>query len=529
MSLSPPGSPDARKQDVGSVHVDRSQGTLVGDYGIQDNRSTAAGRDALVAGGDIRVQALHFHVGGAGGGGSGGLKPGGTAGLVLPAVSRSAYLEQVRQVAPPELLGRGAELAELGRFCLDRDGPPYAWWRAGPWAGKSALLSSFVLRPPAGVAARVRIVSFFVTARLAAQDTREAFIRVVLEQLAALLGQSLPEVLPESTRDAYLLDLMSRAAAGCEEAGGRLVLVVDGLDEDRGLATGPYVHSIAGLLPGNPPSGMRVIVAGRPDPPVPGDVPDWHPLRDPAIVRRLDASPYARDVQRLSRQELQRLLTGALERDVLGLLTAARGGLTVQDLAGLAGAPLWDVERIVHTVAGRTLQGRPSLLSLQGRPTVYLLGHEELQAASVAYLGDRIDDFRRRLHSWADGWRARGWPAETPEYLLAGYFRLLDDHGNLPRMTGLALDAARHARMLDLAGGDAAALSEVRAVLGRIADSPTLTWPPRWAWPVIAITSPAATPIFLPGSRPFWPRSAGPPVLWHSPGPSSTRTARRGC
>jgi hypothetical protein len=335
----------------------------------------------------------------------------------IPSAVRSAYLEQVRQIAPPELVGREIELAELGRFCLDPDGPSYAWWRAGPWAGKSALLSSFVLRPPAEVAGQVRIVSFFITARLAAQNTREAFARVVLEQLAALLGQSLPEVLPESMQDTYLLDLMSQAAAGCEEAGSRLVLVVDGLDEDRGVTTGPDVHSIAGLLPGNPPYGMRVIVAGRPDPPIPGDVPDWHPLRDQSIVRPLDTSPYARDVQRLSRQELHRLLAGALERDVLGLLTAAHGGLTARDLAELADTTLWDVEKILHTSAGRTLQSRPSLLSLEGRPDVYLLGHDELQVAAIDYLGDRIEGYCERLHSWADCWRSRGWPSETPEYL----------------------------------------------------------------------------------------------------------------
>src|SRR6201993_1050744 len=99
---------------------------------------------------------------------------------------------------------------------------------------------------------------------------------------------------------------MAQAAAACQQAGGRLVLVVDGLDEDRGVTTGPGAHSIAGLLPASPPNGMRVIVAGRPNPPIPDDVPDWHPLRDPAIIRSLRTSPYARDVQRLGRQELQR-------------------------------------------------------------------------------------------------------------------------------------------------------------------------------------------------------------------------------
>jgi hypothetical protein len=129
---------------------------------------------------------------------------------------------------PPALLGRDSELAELVRFCLAPDGPSYAWWQADPWAGKSALLSTFVLHPPPEAAAQARIVSFFITARLAAQNTREAFTHVVLEQLADLLGQSLPTVLPEATREAYLLDLLSLAATTCQCAGRRLVLVVDG-------------------------------------------------------------------------------------------------------------------------------------------------------------------------------------------------------------------------------------------------------------------------------------------------------------
>ena len=93
-------------------------------------------------------------------------------------------------------------------------------------------------------------MSFFVTARLAAQDTREAFTEALLDQLAVLTGQEVPAALPETIMDAWLLDLMTRAAVACRDGGGRLVLVVDGLDEDSSRTTGPHAHSIAGLLPG---------------------------------------------------------------------------------------------------------------------------------------------------------------------------------------------------------------------------------------------------------------------------------------
>lgn len=401
-----------------------------------------AGRDALVAGRDINFVAAS-----------------------PAAVARSAYLEQVRRIAPPVLRGRDSELDALAQFCLSPSSKAYVWWQAGPWAGKSALLSTFVLSPPPGV----RIVSFFITARLAAQNTREAFIAVVLEELAEILEEPLPPVLPAATQDSYLLDLLSRAAARCADSGERLVLVVDGLDEDCGISAG---HSIAGLLPRVPPGGMRVIVAGRHNPPVPDDVPDWHPLRDLSSIRPLSASPYASDLQRLGKQELRRLLRGsAVERDVLGLLAAARGGLSCADLSRLASVEQWKVEDVLHTASGRTLLRRPSLLPAGPHPDVYLLGHEELQAAAVHYLGDLLGEYLDRLHSWADSYRSLGWPAATPEYLLAGYFRLLSDIDDVERMASCAIDVTRHNRLLDLTGGDASALAETRAALDRIAAS----------------------------------------------------------
>src|SRR5215475_13989053 len=120
-------------------------------------------------------------------------------------VARSAYLEQVKQVAPAALLDREGELAELVRFCAEPDRSPYLWWRAPAWAGKSALLSWFVLNPPAGV----RLVSFFITARFADQSDRTAFIDVVLEQLAELLSMAVPSV-TEATREAHLLGYLAR-------------------------------------------------------------------------------------------------------------------------------------------------------------------------------------------------------------------------------------------------------------------------------------------------------------------------------
>lgn len=393
--------------------------------------------------------------------------------------ARSAYLAQVRRIAPPTLLGMEPELAELARFCLDEQRGPYMWWQARPWAGKSALLSTFVLDPPAEVQEQVQVVAFFITARLAGSDTRAAFTSALAEQLVALTGQQPPPVVDEGLREAWLLDLLAQTAEACRRREVRLVLLVDGLDEDRSTVGGAGAHSIAGLLPAAPPAGMRVIVAGRPNPPIPDDVPDWHTLRDPGIVRRLSPSRHAQNLQRLGKDELKRLLRGSrVQQDLLGLLTAAQGGLSGPDLRELTGADLVDIEDVLHTVAGRTFTRRDAHWAPGTGPEVYLLGHEELQQAAAIYLGETgLTAYRARLHAWADTYRSPtntrpAWPADTPEYLLRGYPRMLTAAKDLSRLIALAADEARHDRMLDLSGGDAAALEEITTTQNLVLTEP---------------------------------------------------------
>ncbi|WIN00228.1 hypothetical protein ACTOB_003922 [Actinoplanes oblitus] len=388
--------------------------------------------------------------------------------------ARSVYLEQVRRIAPPLLLDRDTELAELAAFCRGSGPLPYAWWRADAWAGKSALLSTFVLRPPADLtAAGIRIVSFFVTGRMAGTDTREAFTASLLHQLCALTGQNLPPVTDESTREAWMLAMLREAAEIQRSRGGRLILIVDGLDEERGVSLGPAISSIAGLLPADPPHDMRVIVASRPNPPLPGDVPEAHPLKDPRVVRRLTTSPHARDTEERSKAELRRLLHGAdIERQLLGLLTASRGGLSQTDLRQLTGADLVTIEDALHTVGGRTFTHRADVWSAEAGK-IYLLGHEDLHRTAVRYLGEEeLAAYRRRLHAWADALSSGPWPSDAPEYLLRDYPLMLAEAGDIARLVALATNTARQDSMLDLIGGDHAVLAEIRTAQELVVSRP---------------------------------------------------------
>ncbi|MEV6527953.1 hypothetical protein AB0M43_39135 [Longispora sp. NPDC051575] len=375
-------------------------------------------------------------------------------------IARSVYLQQVRAIAPDSLRDRERELADLSSFCTDSGDGAYAWWRAGAWAGKSALMSWFALHPPAGA----RVVSFFITARFLGNSDRRAFLDTVIEQLADLLGRPLPAPVTPTNAVAHFADLLDAAAEECAGRGERLVLLVDGLDEDTGVVAGANTHSVAAVLPNLLPHGLRVVVASRPNPPIPADVPDAHPLRAPGILRTLTRSAHAQVVRQDSERELRRLLYGtAGERDLVGLVAAAGGGLSAEDLAELTGTPAWDLEEQLRAVSGRTFTRQTGTSQHPGATSpFYVLAHEELQSTALSYLrGVRLDAFRDRLHAWADSYRERGWPAETPEYLLRGYHRLLEITSDNDRIIACGLDEARHRRLLHLAGGNRAVDVEI--------------------------------------------------------------------
>jgi hypothetical protein len=374
--------------------------------------------------------------------------------------SRSAYLEQVRQIFPwPQLRGRDTELRKLTRFATARHGQVYAWWQGPAWAGKSALMAWFTLHPPR----RVRVVPFFITARYAAQNGREAFLEVMMEQLAELAGQPMPPLATETTRQAWFSRLLQDAARKCAARGERLVLVVDGLDEDQGITVAPGGHSIAAILPAVPPPGVRILVSGRPNPPVPDDVPAGHPLRDDAIVHQLRPSREATATRHDAERELGHLLADTgLGHELLAFSTAAGGGLSASDISELAGTTPGEVFRQLHASSGRTFSSRDSQWQPGTGPTVFLLAHEELQLTAASELGKAcLASYRERLHGWAAGYQAKGWPADTPEYLLSGYFRLLYQLGDVTRMVPCATDQRRLDRMLDASGADQAGLIEI--------------------------------------------------------------------
>ncbi len=359
-----------------------------------------------------------------------------------------SYLPQVRDIAPDILLGREEELRELARFT-----GPYGWWEGPPWAGKTALMAWFALHPPPGV----EVVTFFVGAGRAGSSDGDAFLDAVTEQLAALAAPSRVAPATSIDRRRGLLALLDAAARRCREAGRRLLVVVDGIDEDTGPAA--REPSIAALLPRRPPAGVAVLVTSRPGRPLPVDVPADHPLHR-CGRRRLAVSPHAREVGRFARRELrERLRTGPLHESLIGLITASGGGLTRDDLAELTGAPPFAVADLLSGAFGRSVATRTPRAA--GETRGYVLAHRTLREAAERELGPRLEHYRARLRTWCEDHRIRGWPTGTPAYLLHDYPRVLAAAGDAARLAELATDPQRHERLLEVTGGDAAALDEI--------------------------------------------------------------------
>lgn len=401
-----------------------------------------------------------------------------------PAATRSTaehyhYIETVKTFAPPALLDRDLELNRLAAFCTVTEGPAYLWVQAGPWTGKSALMAWFVLHPPTGV----RVVSFFVTARMQYNNDRAAFIENTALQLASLIEGSAPRLTP-STRETEWTSLVTAAAQWCHDRNERLVLIVDGLDEDQG-ASGVDGYSIAALLPPVAPDGMRVIVAGRPNPPLPADLAKDHPLHDPGIAWQLPRSPHAEAIQEDAEREVARLLDGNdAERDVLGFIamtgTAATApsavgaagavGLTDDDLSELVGIKSREVRKILTTAKGRTFLDAPGIGVDQ--PQVWTLGHDQLQRLATHELADRelTSGYLSRLGAWAERYQNAAWPPSTPAYLLRGHFGLLASHHETAQLVAYAADIARHERLLGTTGADAIALGEIQQAQQCVAD-----------------------------------------------------------
>jgi hypothetical protein len=361
------------------------------------------------------------------------------------------FHEQAGDVCPTSLVGRADELAELADFCHGLD--QYTWWQAPPFAGKSALAAWLVGHPPQGV----RIVSFFVSGAFPDEATSDGCIARLTAQFGDVLGQdfSSDSVHLRRSRFAGRLDEAARFLAA---QGRRLLVVLDGLSEDRSAEHG--LPSIASLLPPTPPSAVHFLISSRPLLRVPDDVHEDHPLRLLA-PRPLAASRHVGAVQWRADREIRHLTAGdPVRREVLGLLSAA-GRLTEPELYELTKAPPDAIGEALRCGLGHCLTHVAEPQGAMAQEPVLAFAHDALRAAAQRVNRPAEAELRTRIMAWAAHYRTRGWPRSTPQYFLLGYPALLTDPLDIDELVDCAGDAARHDWMLAATQDDTIALGEI--------------------------------------------------------------------
>lgn len=391
-----------------------------------------------------------------------------------PRVTRFHHEHTAKGLRPAVLLDREAELGQLAHLVRTRSG--YLALNAGPWSGKTALLATFVARHAPDI--DVDLVSYFVR-RGQETDHAQAF----LSAMVTVLGRHTGRRRPTADRTT-LFELWEEAARTSGSRGRKLLVVVDGLDEDAGARPGG--QSIAALLPKQTYPELLVLVGTRWHPPLPTDVDADHPLRGAEKIPGFRPSPHALVLRDLAAVDLDALIDEpqGWGWQVIGYLLVARGGLSCGDLTELIGldpavaAPLPRVlQRTLYNVAGRGLD----LQDLE--PDSLILAHEQLYAAAEAALGkSKAAVVTARLHTWAEHYRAQGWPESTPAYLLHSYQELLRHTGDFERYTIFTLDHRRLLRLADRGHTDLAltsldhltAMPQTPAVLAAAATSRAL-------------------------------------------------------
>ncbi|SFT13134.1 hypothetical protein SAMN05444716_10895 [Streptomyces harbinensis] len=293
---------------------------------------------------------------------------------------------------------------------------PYLWWQGSRGVGKSALLAGVARRALA--MENTDVVAYFCTTT-EGRGSADHFFADLARQLTKLAGPT-GHVMQGPPSPAQLRRLVRAAAARSASAKRRLLIVVDGLDEDAAWWSAPGPASIAALLPHVPESrpghtvkrgwttALRVVVASRPSPRLPHDVPADHPLRRPDSVRVLFPTPKTRQLPPVAD------LTG-LKRTVADLLAVARDGLRPGDLAELTGCERARIEDLLYEDEG--IHFLPNPLDVQS----WVLSDERLPAVPEEARTGAL----HLLRSWAGSWRQRGWSAATPPFLVSHYPHLL--------------------------------------------------------------------------------------------------------
>ena len=342
--------------------------------------------------------------------------------LQIPSQSPSQYpvyratIDEI-SARTPKLVARESDLAQLRDAIFGPSG--YHWITAGIWTGKTALLAKFVQQSQPE---SVDVAAYFLSRREADADSRR-FLSAIIPQLADIAGVAVPSIDVHEYR--HLWSLAAQRASAISKP---LVLVVDGIDEDQLSAGSP---SVASLLPTQLGTHGHVFVSTRSADLPPGLSPR-HPLTttEPGILSR---SQVALEISVLAESELSGVLDlgrpDPLTLQVIAVLAAAAGPLSVEDIAGIISAETRPAASLIASVGNTISRDCSRLLEKSGlhQPSRYQFAHSSL--FEVAGQGDAITaiEMHDAVERWVHLWRQQGWVSNRevseriPRYLFDAY------------------------------------------------------------------------------------------------------------
>ena len=288
--------------------------------------------------------------------------------LVVARAERAA-----RAVAPAVLVSRADEIQRLHEFTTGTE--RFRWLEGRPFSGKTALLAWFVLHQPEGI----DLAAGFLRRTTGDADARYV-IDVIGQQLAAHADRPYVPASHLSAQRDDLLDLLEQAAAAAAQRGRRLLVVVDGLDEDQTPEPG---LAVAAWLPDEDvlPANAQLLVASRAG--VDISLPAGHVLRRHRVV--LAPSDAAAGLERAANVELSAARAGGgLVYPLLGTLAAGVGDWAPEELTAVLRA-----------------QGLADVLQVQVMDTLStrLSRTVTVDGAQVAFAHDVLLEETRRLYA----------------------------------------------------------------------------------------------------------------------------------
>jgi hypothetical protein len=363
-------------------------------------------------------------------------------------------------------VGRVAELGQLADFAVSQAGG-YLLLEAPAGYGKSALMANLILRHEKGgwPLPQAQLLYFFIREE-GYKNTASAFYEALNAQLLSLLG--LEGGVPNDQRELrkQFSQLWVEATQQAHEE-YPLLLLLDGLDES---ATGS--DSVVAELPTGLGDYVHIIVTSRPNPDPLAQVSPEHPFQRAQTLRlhtfgeaeigallklKQLEQRLAQQVLRLTQGEplfvrfvvqdiadkgtavldkleeqapdgiesyfryqfrqLDQAAEGDLTWEILGLLINTRGGITVGEIA--------ELRELVPRRIRKAIE--PIQRYLIGQERIELM-HLQLRKVLLSQFGEsERNGYRQTILQWAQRYRVRGWPAETPVYLLRHYAAHLAD------------------------------------------------------------------------------------------------------